>query len=116
LVPAILWATPRFGAIGAAWAWVLLNAGYVLIGIHFMYTRLLPTEKWRWYWQDLALPLLATAVVMAVCSWWHQPYTNSVVELAWLLGCAVLAYAATIFMAPYLRHYILPLFHRPSAK
>lgn len=116
LVPAILWATPRFGAIGAAWAWVLLNAGYVLVGIHFMYARLLPTEKWRWYWQDITLPILAATAVMAVCRWGHQAYTNSIVELAWLLGCAVLAYAATIFMVPYVRHYILSLFRRPWAQ
>jgi len=115
LVPAILWATPRYGAIGAAWAWVLLNAGYVLIAIHFMYKRLLPTEKWRWYGQDLALPLLATIVVMAICSIGHQPYSNSVVELAWLLGCVVLAYVATILIAPDLRHHVLTLF-QPSAK
>ncbi len=115
LVPAILWATPRYGAIGAAWAWVLLNAGYVLIGIHFMYKRLLPTEKWRWYGQDLALPLLATIVVMAICSIGHQPYSNSAVELAWLLGCAVLAYVATILITPDLRHHVLTLF-QPSAK
>jgi O-antigen/teichoic acid export membrane protein len=116
LVPAILWATPRYGAIGAAWAWVLLNAGYVLIGIHFMYKRLLPTEKWRWYRQDLALPLLATIVVLTICSMGHQPYSNNVAEIAWLMGCVVIAYVATILITPDLRHYVLTLFHRPSAK
>lgn len=64
IVPAILWAVPRFGAIGAAWAWLGLNAGYVLIGMHFMHRRLLPGEKWRWYgsavFKPLAVGLLAT--------------------------------------------------------
>ena len=57
IVPAILWATPRYGAIGAAWVWVGLNAGYILIGIHFMYRRILTREKWCWYWQDVLMPL-----------------------------------------------------------
>ncbi|MCT7990062.1 hypothetical protein NG794_16955 [Laspinema sp. D6] len=45
IVAAILWVTPRYGAVGAAWVWVSLNAGYVLIGVHFMYRRILKTEK-----------------------------------------------------------------------
>ena len=57
IVPAILWATPRYGAIGAAWVWSGLNAGYVLVGIHFMYRRILISEKQRWYIYDVALPL-----------------------------------------------------------
>lgn len=31
IVPGILWAVPQYGAVGAAWVWVALNAGYVLI-------------------------------------------------------------------------------------
>lgn len=58
LVPAILWATPRYGAVGAAWAWILLNAGYLIVGIQFMHRRLLAYEKWRWYLDDLLKPVL----------------------------------------------------------
>lgn len=57
IVPAILWVTPRYGAVGAAWVWVCLNAGYVLIGIHFMYRKILTGEKWSWYTRDLLAPL-----------------------------------------------------------
>jgi O-antigen/teichoic acid export membrane protein len=65
IVPAILWVTPRYGAVGAAWVWVGLNAGYLLIGAHFMYRRVLTTEKWRWYQQDVLQPLLAGTVAVA---------------------------------------------------
>jgi len=62
LVPAILLIVPVQGAIGAAWIWVALNTGYLSVSIFFMHQRLLPTEKWRWYVQDLILPLgIATA-------------------------------------------------------
>ncbi|MDD1606610.1 MAG: oligosaccharide flippase family protein, partial [Methylococcaceae bacterium] len=30
LVPSMIWATIHYGAIGAAWIWLILNAGYVL--------------------------------------------------------------------------------------
>ncbi len=62
LVPAIVWVVPRYGAIGAAWIWVALNTGYVLFNISLMHRRLLQGEKWRWYSEDVALPLAAGAV------------------------------------------------------
>ncbi|MFH1635961.1 MAG: oligosaccharide flippase family protein, partial [Chloroflexota bacterium] len=72
IVPALLWATPKYGAIGAACVWVGLNVGYVTITIYFMHRRLLPTEKWRWYWQDVAMPLIA-ATATAVLLHWATP-------------------------------------------
>ena len=57
LVPTIFWVVPRYGALGAAWIWVILNASYGLIAVQFMFRRLLPKEKWRWYFADLMLPI-----------------------------------------------------------
>lgn len=61
IVPSILWAVPKYGSIGAAWAWLILNAGYVLIGIQFMYRRLLPEEKWKWYKESIINPFLVVS-------------------------------------------------------
>jgi O-antigen/teichoic acid export membrane protein len=61
LVPAIIWVVPRYGAAGAAWIWVALNTGYVLFNSSLMHRRLLQGEKWRWYREDVALPLAAAA-------------------------------------------------------
>jgi len=77
IVPAILWVTPRFGAEGAAWVWVCLNAGYLTIGVHFMYRRILTAEKWRWYGQDVLMPLgagLFGASLLAML--WPKDYTG----------------------------------------
>ena len=49
--------------IGAASVWVVLNAGYVLIGIRFMYARLLKGEMFHWYYHDVAKPLLSTLII-----------------------------------------------------
>lgn len=59
LVPLIIVMTNLYGALGAAGVWVLLNCGYILIAAQIMYKRLLPAEKWRWYVQDIALPMAA---------------------------------------------------------
>ena len=40
LVPAIFIIVPRYGAMGAAWLWVLLNASYVLIVPQLMHRKL----------------------------------------------------------------------------
>lgn len=64
IIPGVLWAVPRFGAVGAAWVWFVLNAGYVFISIHFMHTRLLIGEKWRWYRDAVISPLLVGAFIV----------------------------------------------------
>ena len=65
IVPAILWATPRFGAEGAAWVWVSLNALRLILGVQFMHRRILLGEKWRWYMRDALAPL-ATGITAAI--------------------------------------------------
>lgn len=91
LVPTIFWVVPRHGALGAAWVWIALNAGYVLVGIQLMHRRLLPSEKWLWYARDVGLPVIGTAVTLILASYF-RPETLSD-RLAWLgfLGGALMA-------------------------
>lgn len=106
IVPAIIWATPRFGAEGAAWVWVSLNAGYLLIGIHFMYRRILNTEKWRWYLKDVFMPLLvgsAAASTLAVL--WNAESSNFN-DMTLLTLATVITLTATILSAPILRQWL----------
>lgn len=106
LVPALLWAVPRYGAMSAAAVWVLLNAGYVLIGVHLMHRRLLKTEKWRWYGQDIALPLASAGVVVLALRWLVAlvgPVSGKVTEIAVLFGISGAALIAAALGAPLLR-------------
>lgn len=57
VVPAIIWVTPKYGAIGVAWVWVFLNAGYLLVGIHFMFRKIMRKEKVSWYVEDVFVPI-----------------------------------------------------------
>ena len=56
-VPLIIYMTTYYGATGAAIAWLILNMCDVFFVIPIMHRRLLSVEKWRWYWQDVCLPL-----------------------------------------------------------
>jgi len=103
IVPAILWATPRYGAEGAAWAWVSLNAGYVLIGIHFMHRRILCTEKWRWYREDVVQPLLG-ATLGAISVWCLNPNPARVLDqLLTVIGATFSALLFATLAAPAVR-------------
>ncbi len=63
LAPLIILLTKLYGAVGAASVWVILNTGYVMLYIPIMHRRLLRMEKWRWYFEDVGLPLFAAAAV-----------------------------------------------------
>jgi hypothetical protein len=57
LAPATFLLARRFGAIGAASVWLILNAGYIFINVPLMHRRLLVLDQWRWYATDVGLPL-----------------------------------------------------------
>jgi len=107
IVPAIFWATPKYGPIGAAWAWVGLNAGYVTLAIYFMHRRLLPTEKWRWYRQDIAIPLIAGAIVAVVLRWAIPAFPGALAQLIALLLSAGLVLGAVVLAAPAVRQQLV---------
>jgi O-antigen/teichoic acid export membrane protein len=95
LIPAIIWATQRYGAIGAAWLWVILNASYILVSVHFIYKRLLVTEKWQWYGKDLCLPMLAAIVMTWLCLQVQPIVEMKIIWLLWLLATGFFMVFAT---------------------
>ena len=111
LVPAVLWATPRYGALGAAWIWFILNAGYVLLGMHYLHRHLLKREKWHWYIRDLGLP--AWVIILVAASWLMHPGSlNTAGEIAWLLASSAVALLGSAFAAPSLRAHLRMAFSR----
>ncbi len=63
LVPMIYFLATHYGVVGAASAWAILNTGYVLICIQIMHSRLLKGEQWRWYLNDVGMPILAAMII-----------------------------------------------------
>jgi O-antigen/teichoic acid export membrane protein len=66
LIPAMIWLTRMYGALGACIVWLLLNAAYVLGMIQLMHKRILPNEKPAWYRDDLGKPLCSVLLVMVI--------------------------------------------------
>jgi O-antigen/teichoic acid export membrane protein len=107
LVPATLWVVPQYGAVGAAWIWVILNVAYCLISVQFMYRRILPQEKWRWYWRDVMIPLAASCLAAkAVQSLWPA-WQGNIADLALLVLAACTTLSAALLASSEIRQ---PLF------
>lgn len=65
VVPALLLLVPKFGTLGAAVVWLVLNACYLLIAAPISFRRVMNGEMWRWYGRDLLLPLAAATAMTA---------------------------------------------------
>jgi O-antigen/teichoic acid export membrane protein len=103
ITPTIMVLTPQFGSQGAAWAWILLNTGYVLIGVHFMFRKVLPDQKWNWYLDDVLKPLFPPAIIMTIAKPWIPQTATLVGEVAILLIYAVVAVGMSIVFAKRIR-------------
>lgn len=104
LVPTIILVVPTYGALGAAWGWVALNAGYLLFAIYFMHRRVLPHEKWQWYRQDVGIPIAAAASTAIICRWLFPRDLGRLGELGFLLASSACVLIVAAASAPTLRH------------
>lgn len=64
LVPMLFIWTNLYGAIGATFVWVAVNAGYVFISQPIMHTKLLKHELKRWYLNDTLVPMLPPLIAV----------------------------------------------------
>jgi O-antigen/teichoic acid export membrane protein len=67
LGPFVIWLTPTFGAIGAAYLWMSINLVYFVVGSLLMFRRILPEARQRWFFVDLGLPsFLMTGMAVVI--------------------------------------------------
>jgi O-antigen/teichoic acid export membrane protein len=92
------------GAPGAAWNWVFINLGYVLITVPIMHRRLLKNEMGAWYGRDVLGPLAASLGVVAA-AYFAVPLGGFgfIGKLACLAGVWALAAAGAVLSAPAVR-------------
>lgn len=68
MVPSIIWATNSYGAIGAGWVWLGMNALTFVAWLPFVHNKFAPGLNARWYTQDtlvLLVPAVATGVALS---------------------------------------------------
>jgi O-antigen/teichoic acid export membrane protein len=102
LFPMVVGLTQAFGPVGAACAWLSLNAGHMLITQQFLHRRILPAEKVRWYVDDTLKPALAATAVAGATKLMLHEMTSAEFALAGMLVITASA-AACAWSLPYLR-------------
>lgn len=74
LIPAIIVLTGRYGAIGGATAWLLLNSLYLVFGSRLTHRVLFRGQRFAWLSRDVGPPLLiSAAIILAGWSLFHAP-------------------------------------------
>lgn len=116
IVPAIFWSVPRFGAEGAAWAWLCLTAGYVLVSMHVFFARFTHVGRTQWYWSDLALPLLGASIVPLLLRWLVPHPVTAAAQVTVLAIAAAGALAGAALCADRVRYRLLSYVAHKTAK
>lgn len=49
LIPAIIWAAKNYGAIGAGWAWLLIQSFYLLLWVSYVHKIIEPNINLQWF-------------------------------------------------------------------
>ena len=107
LIPLLVVATSYYGGVGAAAIWIALNSGYVLISLQIMHRRLLQGEHWRWYFEDVGLPLVASLSVIGVGRLLIQNQMSLPNVLVTLMMVFVLALSSAAIATPQIRIWVL---------
>ncbi len=100
LIPLLFWATNHYGALGAAAIWITVNAGYVLVGIQIMHTRLLHEEKRIWYTRDVGLPLAGALSVALVGRWLFPTHASMPITIGGLALVSLSTLAIASMLTP----------------
>lgn len=103
VVPLTVLLAESYGAVGAAYAWVALNAGYVIVTPHIMHRRILKGLRCEWYINDVALPALVGLAVGLTCKGLMPPALPDAVLAAYVLGASGLCLLACFLAAPRVR-------------
>ena len=98
LVPLLFILTNKYGALGASFVWVLVNAGYVFISQPIMHKKLLKNELWKWYWNDTLLPMIPSLIVVLLIKFLLQYFFPSFQMNIFIIGLIFLfAMSASVF-------------------
>jgi O-antigen/teichoic acid export membrane protein len=93
MIPLTLFAIRRYGAVGAAAVFALLQLSFLLISLTVTHTRTLRGHARSWLFRDVAPAFCASFGVAAVCRW----FTGD--SHGWMLGVTLGAISAAVLVA-----------------
>jgi O-antigen/teichoic acid export membrane protein len=103
LAPLIYFMSIRYGGVGAAIVWVILNSLYILVVLYLMHRRLLQGELGRWYHRDVGQPLFAVATIGAFWNWLMPAFESEWLSVLNVALALIAMFAAAIIAASEIR-------------
>lgn len=98
LIPLLFWWTNLYGALGASFVWLTVNAGYVLITIPIFHLLYLKGELIKWYRNDVAIPFIMAGSLALIAKIFQTALfpSISILLLALVLLLCLTIYAVII--------------------
>jgi O-antigen/teichoic acid export membrane protein len=115
LAPLTYLMATRYGGLGAAGVWLVLNAGYVVVMLQLMHKRLLPGHLATWIKADFALPLGAAFAGAGLCKLIFIKSEGIAGALAGIALSSVVSVLATAWVTSDGKALLLKLFSRGTA-
>jgi O-antigen/teichoic acid export membrane protein len=109
ITPLTYYLVIKYGSVGAASAWLILNIFNSLLVLPIMYRRLLITEKWQWYLYDIGLPILAGLSVVSIGRILFDYNPSPLVTILYIGVILGLTYLITILSASIIRSVAISL-------
>jgi O-antigen/teichoic acid export membrane protein len=100
VVPSTWWLGHRFGGIGAATVWVMLNLGYATIGIPLMHRRILRREMAKWYWRDILMPTVAAVTTAGILRMLLPPIPTNLYGIVALAAVGTATISISLLASP----------------
>lgn len=66
LIPFMIVTSLKYGAVGGAMTWAILNFLYIVVGLQLMHRTLLKGELKKWYVTDVGTPMAAVLLVALI--------------------------------------------------
>lgn len=103
LIPMLIVMVYYYGAIGAAIIWILLNVGHIIFNVQIMHRYLLKGEQWRWYREDVGIPLIVALIITSLGRWLLPLNISPLTTMIYIAGVSLIVLIVTAVATPHIR-------------
>jgi len=98
LVPLLFWWTGKYGALGASFVWLTVNAGYILFAIPMFHYLYMKGELMNWFKNDIGMPLISAGIIAIGAKYFQLKMSINLdfLSLFSLFVFSILIYSLTI--------------------
>ena len=111
LIPSIIWATFRYGMIGAGWAWFIANSLWLLFWVPIVHKRFAKGLHWKWLLQDIGAvswyPCLIGLLLFVTLPWG----SNSLYTIIEIISASLLTLLSSCLANTHIRGWLINRIH-----